>query len=166
MAVTNSTRPPGMFQVAFDLEQVSATWPPFSTERIWAKKTSAPYQLELQNIPFFVRGIACGDIIKAKPDHERRELVFDGIVQHSGNSTVRVILRDKTPEMKERVLEIFRGAGCSWEFTNVDFHFAVDIPATVNYRSLRSALVELISAGPIEVEEAFIAPTHVAQLDA
>jgi hypothetical protein len=70
-----------MFQVAFDLEQVSATWPPFTTERIWAKKTSAPYQLELQNTPFFVRGISCGDIIRAKPDH-------DGCGSLAGRSTV------------------------------------------------------------------------------
>lgn len=155
-----------MFQIAFDLDQVSATWPPFSTERIWAKKTPAPYQLELQNVPFFVRGIACGDIIKAKPDHERRELVFDGLVKHSGNSTIRIILRDKTPELRDRVLEIFRDAGCTWEFTNVDFHFAVDIPQVANYRPLRATLIDMISTGAIEVEEAFIAPTHERQLDA
>jgi len=155
-----------MFQVAFDLPQVSATWPPFSTERIWAKNTPAPYQLELQNIPFFVRGLSCGDIIRAKPDHERRELVFDGLVRHSGHSTVRVILRDKTHANRDRVLEIFRAAGCTWEFTNVEFHFAVDIPAECDYRSLRATLVELISAGGIEVEEAFVAEGHERQLDA
>jgi hypothetical protein len=114
MVVPNSSRPPGMFQVAFDLPQVSATWPPFRTERIWAK-THAPYQLELQNIPFFVRGVSCGDIIRAKPDHERRELVFDGLVSHSEHSTIRVILRDKSQENRARILEFVRAAGCSWD---------------------------------------------------
>ncbi|MBM2615794.1 DUF4265 domain-containing protein [Actinoplanes sp. LDG1-06] len=155
-----------MFQVAFDLPQESATWPPFSTERIWAKKTSAPYQLEVQSVPFFVRDLSRGDIIRAKPDHERRELVFDGLVRHSGHSTIRVILRDKTDENRDRVLEMFRAAGSSWEFTSVDFHFAVDLPGEVDYRSLRSMLVEATSTGAIEVEEAFVAPAHVAQLDA
>ena len=159
----NDNRPPGMFRVAFDLEQVSATWPPFSTERIWAKKGTAPYQLELQNIPFFVRGLSCGDIIRAKPDHERRELVFDGLVRHSGSSTVRVILRDKTPETRGYVLEIFGNAGCTWEFGTVDFHFAVDIPQAVDYGPLRNVLVQLIADGRIEVEEAFIADHHHRQ---
>jgi hypothetical protein len=153
-----------MFKVAFDLPQVSAAWPPFSIERIWAKKTSTPFQLELQNIPFFARGIACGDVIKVKPDHERRELVFDGLVRHSGNSTIRIILRDKAPELRDRVLEIFRDAGCTWEFTSVDFHFAVDIPEATDYRPLQATLIDIISTGAIEVEEGFIAPTHEHQL--
>lgn len=161
----SDTRPPGMFRVAFDLEKVSATWPPFSTERIWAKKGSAPYQLELQNIPFYVRGLSCGDIIRAKPDRERRELVFDGLVSHSGSSTIRIILRDKTPETRERVLGIFSDAGCSWEFSTVDFHFAVDIPKSVTYGPLRATLVQLVSDGLIEVEEAFIAEQHQAEIN-
>jgi hypothetical protein len=155
-----------MFRVAFDLDQVSATWPPFATERIWAKKTSTPYQLELQNVPFFVRGISCGDIICAKPDHERRELIFDGLVRHGGHSTIRIILRDKALNVRDRVLEVLRAAGCTWEFTTVDFHFAVDIPEASDYRSLRVFLVDMLSTGVLEVEEAFIAPGHEQQLNA
>ena len=156
----SGARPAGMFKVAFDLEPVSATWPPFSTERIWAKKGLAPYELILHNIPFYVRGLSCGDTIRAKPDHDRRELVFDGLVRHAGSSTIRVILRDKRPEMRERVLAIFSGAGCSWEFSNVDFHLAVDIPKVVDYGTLRAELLRMISDGSIEVEEAFIAENH------
>lgn len=158
-------RPPGVFRVAFDLEQISATWPPFSTERIWAKKGPAPYQLELQNIPFFVRGISCGDIIRARPDHDRQELVFDGLVSHSGRSTIRVIFRDKSPEARESVLRLFAESLCTWEFSSVDFHFAVDIPNEVNYGVLRDRFIRLISDGIIEVEEANITEQHQRQVD-
>jgi hypothetical protein len=50
-------------------------------------------------------------------------------------------------------------------FTNIDFHFAVDIPEEIDYRPLRTGLVAEISAGAIEVEEAFISPRHERQLD-
>ncbi|MER7168585.1 DUF4265 domain-containing protein [Micromonospora sp. NPDC000207] len=118
----NQKRPPGMFKVAFDLPQVNATWPPFDAERIWAKKTAVPYRLEIRNIPFFVQGLPLGDLIRAKPDQGRRELVFDGLVRHSGHSTVRVILRDKKSETRDRVLGLVQESGCGWEFANVDFH--------------------------------------------
>jgi hypothetical protein len=153
-----------MFRVAFDLPQVSDTWPPFNTERIWARKTSAPYQLEVRSIPFFVIGLSRGDVIRAKPDHERRELVFDSLVTHSGHSTIRVIMRGETSNHRDTVLDLFRSHECSWEFTNVDLHFAVDVPEDVDYLSLRAALVEMIKEGAIEVEEAFIASGHRSQI--
>ncbi|MDU0290437.1 DUF4265 domain-containing protein [Saccharothrix longispora] len=157
-------RPPGMFRVAFDLPQVSATWPPFNTERIWARKTSAPYQLEVRNIPFFVKDLACGDIIRAKPDHDRRELVFDSLVKHSGHSTIRIIVRGGTSSRCGEILGLFRSYECPFEFTNVDFHFAVDIPGNVDYPSLRGVLVEMVEQELVEVEEAFIAPGHESQI--
>ena len=153
-------RPPGIFRVAFDLPQVSATWPPFSTERIWTRKVPGPYRLELLSIPFFVRDLSSGDIISAKPDHDRRELVFDSLMEHSGRSTIRIILRENGSDVRGMVLDLLRAQGCAWEFTNVDFHFAVDIPKSANYDTLRGALAELVEAGAIEVEEAFIAPDH------
>ncbi|WP_158624171.1 DUF4265 domain-containing protein [Micromonospora sp. HM5-17] len=90
---------------------------------------------------------------------------FDGIVSHAGSSTIRVILRDKSPETRERVLAISADAGCTWEFSTPDFHFAVDVPKSVNYGSLRVILLQLISDGAIEVEEAFIAEHHGRQID-
>ncbi|XVS66396.1 DUF4265 domain-containing protein [Actinosynnema sp. CA-299493] len=153
-----------MFRVAFDLPQVSTTWPPFNTERIWARKTSVPYQLEVQNIPFFVIGLSCGDIIRAKPDHDRRELVFDSLVMHSGHSTIRVLVREEMSDRRDGILDLFRSHECSWEFTNVDRHFAVNVPKSVDYASLRVELVKLVEEGEIEVEEAFIASGHRSQI--
>jgi hypothetical protein len=154
-----------MFQVVFELPQVSATWPPFTTERVWAKTTATPDHLEVQNIPFFVLGVSLGDVIRTKPDQQNRQLVFDGLVRHCGHSTIRILLRDKSPENRHSVLEMLRAAGCTWEFTNIDFHFAADVPEDVDYRSLRQTLIDLISAGSIEVEEAFVAAGHQAQLE-
>ncbi|MFP3967580.1 DUF4265 domain-containing protein [Actinomadura fulvescens] len=153
-------RPPGKFLVAFDLQPISETWPPFSTERIWARKGTGPYQLVLENIPFFVRGLACGDVIRAKPDHERRELVFAGVVAHGGNSTIRLILRNGEESFQSRVLAILAEAGCEWEFSSVKSHLAVNIAPQADYMSLRSTLVSLIETGDLEVEEAYIAENH------
>jgi len=50
-------------------------------------------------------------------------------------------------------------------FGTVDIHFAVDIPQNVDYGSLRRRLIQFISDGKIEVEEAFIADQHKDQID-
>ncbi|RAY15963.1 hypothetical protein DPM19_09455 [Actinomadura craniellae] len=149
-----------MFKVAFDLEMVSPTWPPFSTERIWTKKAPGPYELELINSPFFVRGISRGDIIRARPDHERRELVFDGLVRHCGNSTIRAILLKGDLCPRDEIFETLRDADCEWEFSDSDLHFAANIPEDCDYFNLRSKLISFISNGFIEVEESFIAEGH------
>ncbi len=155
-------RPKGMFKVAFDLEQVADNWPPFSVERLWARKTGVVGELELVNTPFFVRGVAFGDVVRVHPDHDRREMVFDEVTARSGNSTVRIVLNDE--DCRDALLELFERAGCTWEFSGAGPHLTVNIPASVDYRELRRKLVELKTSGVIGVEEAFVSTGHESQL--
>lgn len=150
-----------MFKVAFDLDEITPTWPPFATERIWARKTGFRGQLELVNIPFFALGISRGDIIRVHPDHERRELVFDEVVRHSGASTVRILIHDESAS--DRILGILRDSGCEWEFSTVDIHLAANIPESASYRNLRESLLELKGSGSMGLEEAFISELHRSQ---
>ncbi|WP_371797140.1 DUF4265 domain-containing protein [Streptomyces sp. NBC_01718] len=51
-------------------------------------------EVQVRNTPFYVKGIAVGDIVRVRADHERREFVFEEFVSESGHSTVRIIIKD------------------------------------------------------------------------
>ncbi|MBS2546426.1 DUF4265 domain-containing protein [Catenulispora sp. NL8] len=152
-----------MFKVAFDLDAEKPNWPPVSVERLWGEKTEVKFEIRLLNTPFFARGVAHGDLIQVRPDHERRELVFDHFTSESGHSTTRVVLMDT--EAGSEVETRLREAGCSWEkseqFASL---LAVDVPPAVDYRPLREWLRALTADGVIEFQESAISSIHRGQL--
>ncbi|MFD6093045.1 DUF4265 domain-containing protein [Oerskovia sp. NPDC060338] len=46
-------------------------------ERLWTEK-SARLEVRVLNVPFYVRGISFGDVVRIRPDHERREFRLRG----------------------------------------------------------------------------------------
>ncbi|MFF4518830.1 DUF4265 domain-containing protein [Streptomyces mirabilis] len=152
-----------LFKVAFDLEVERPNWPPVSVERLWGEKTGVKFEIRIMNTPFFVRGIAFGDLVHVRPDNERRELVFEKFTQESGHSTVRIILMREGS--RERVEAKLRESECSWELAHsFGNYMAVDIPATVEYRGPREWLQEQVAAGEIEIQESAISKLHQQQL--
>lgn len=55
-------------KVHFGLE-IQEDWTPASVESLWVVD-QANGTARLDNIPWFVRGIACGDIVATEPDEE------------------------------------------------------------------------------------------------
>jgi hypothetical protein len=151
-----------LFKVAFDLPEEASGWPPVSVERLWGEKTDVRYEIRVVNTPFFVRGIAYGDLIRVRPDHERRELVFESLTAESGHSTVRVILMESST--RGELEEILRDSGCSWEVAQSESLLAVDVPPPVDYLTLRRILREIKGAGKIGIQESAISSRHREQL--
>ncbi len=151
-----------LFKVSVDLPEVSATWPPFSTERIFVQKTAVKSEGQVKSIPFFARGISYDDIIHVGIDRVREELMFESVVRESGHSTVRILLEDE--RSAPRASALLTEYNCDWEVTTVENHWAVDIPPTTPYAALRSNLSQLESAGILEFEEGAISSVHHRQL--
>ncbi|MFJ8363004.1 DUF4265 domain-containing protein [Streptomyces sp. NPDC093984] len=153
-----------MFKVAFDLNRDDSGWPPVSVERLWGEKTDVRFEIRVANTPFFVPGIAFGDLIRVRADHERRELVYESFTAESGHSTVRIVfMRDGARQSVERKLQ---EAGCSWETTDgFENLMAVDVPPEADYGDLRPWLRERVASGDIEIQESAISGRHRAQLD-
>lgn len=157
-----SDAPERLYKVAFDLPDDVTAWAPGSVERLWVAKTAVRTAVEVRNTPFYVRGIAFGDIVRVRADDDRRELVFDEFVAGAGNSTVRVIVMDKAAG--PWVEDVLGRSGCSWEVDNTGVLWAVHIPADVDYRLVREALLQSVAEGRIGVQEAALAAAHRAAL--
>ncbi|MFF4709309.1 DUF4265 domain-containing protein [Streptomyces sp. NPDC001288] len=151
-----------LFKVAFDLPEEASDWPPVSVERLWGEKTDVRFEIRVVNTPFFVRGIAYGDLIRVVPDHDRRELVFDSFTAESGHSTIRVVVMDAGA--RGDIEAVILAAGCSWELGQSDSLLAVDIPLAVDYKILRQRLLEMKEAGRLGLQESAISTVHRGQL--
>jgi hypothetical protein len=150
-----------LFKVIFDLPGESEDWPPYATEALWISKTPVKFEARLENSPYFARGVSYLDIVRVRPDNERRSLVFDRLVRQSGHSTVRLMVENGDIE---RVRDMLREAGCTWESSERLTFLAVDVPPEVNYLGVRRALLGLRAEGAVGIDEGAISEIHQAQL--
>ncbi len=137
-------------KVLFKLEKEDEDYPPVDYERLWARPLGNSL-FELDNIPFFVRGISVGDVVAAHP--REGEVVFSKLVRASGSSTLRIIIFEESHV--EEVRRQLQKLGCTTEL-NVSKMLGVDVPAQVDLQAVRTWLMEQQSSGTLEFEDACI----------
>jgi hypothetical protein len=121
---------PEYVRVLFRLERGRDGYPPVDVEGLWAKPVGEG-RYEIDNIPFFVREIAVGDIIEA--DHFKSEFWFRSVVSRSGHSTIRVIIyQAHLAEMRQTIEQQLSALGCDWEGGHIASLIAVDVPPAAN----------------------------------
>ena len=91
--------------------------------------TLGDYRYRLDNIPWYVRGIACYDVVEAVSFNPDEVPIFTRVIEHSGHLTIRLILSgERTAPTLLVVLAEFDELGAAGE---VDPHrglIALDIP--------------------------------------
>lgn len=142
----------GWVKILFHLEQDDDGYPPYSVESLWARPVDDGYQLD--NIPFFTRGVSAGDVVAVDAD-EDGALVFRSVVRPSGHSTVRVFVRD--PAETSAVREHLRVLGCTSEGSGIPGLVSVDVPKEVDYRLVRRYLEDGAAGQHWDYEEAALA---------
>jgi hypothetical protein len=74
-----------MEKVEFALN-VEDDWPSVGAEGVWCERVNENYRL--LNTPFFVKGLANGDVFSAVPDPVNHQIFEFEVVEMSGNSVV------------------------------------------------------------------------------
>lgn len=117
-------------------------------EQFWVKRVK-DREFEVCCVPFFVYGIALGDIV-----HTDNEFTIDRVVKRCGHSTLRVAVANGAR------LEVLHGALRDWLRTvgvgllhewHAPGYLAVDLPDTPDQYSFR-LFEDMKSAGDIEFE--------------
>lgn len=140
----NSPVDPGagdQVKVRFRLDRQDQDWPPVESEGVWATPSGAA-EYRLDNVPWFVRGVAFGDLVRATPD-EDGVLWVDGPVQWSGRYTIRVIpLGEGTSEDEcQAIIDAFQPLGAECEGGLPAFKIvALDIPPTASVAEIKTLL--------------------------
>ncbi len=131
-------------KVLFYIGQADGT---FEVESVWAVPEGAGYRLD--NIPFFARGFALGDVVAATKQDDG-SLRFASLLLASGHSTVRLLFADPAEVQPTRAQ--LSAMGCDSERWNANL-IAVDIPPEVPYRDVRTYLDLGERGGLFEYEE-------------
>jgi hypothetical protein len=130
----------------------------WTVETMWARiidKEKGLYQIE--NIPFYA-SIASDDIVFAEHDDTERMLTYKETVEYSGNSTIQVVIMDKSIPTKD-IRDIFNSMNCKSEKFS-EGYFVIDIPALVNYQPIKEKLTELQEKGILEYAEPVLSDNH------
>lgn len=120
-------------------------------ESVWAFPVEGGYQID--NIPFYAREIALGDVVSTTKDIDG-SLRFSSLVRPSGHSTVRLWFAKDRVEDVALVRQKLREMKCASEQSDLPRLVAIDIPPSVSYESALKLFVEGEKAGLFEYEEA------------
>lgn len=120
-------------------------------ESVWARPVTDGYQID--NIPFYAREIALGDVVRATSDIDG-SLRFRSLVRPSGHSTVRLWFAKGKEKNVSAVREELRKMNCSSEQSDLPRLIAIDIPATVKYEQVRKFFIDGEKTELFEYEEA------------
>jgi hypothetical protein len=119
------------------------------TEAMWVIRRDAGY--EIDNIPFYVKELALGDVVAARQD-ESGLLWFSELVRPSGHSTIQLWFSRE--EEVESVREALNQMGCASEVSDLPRLVAVDVPPDVPYEKVKAFLEQGEHAGRFEYQEA------------
>ena len=116
-----------MKKLAFAID-AEAGWPPVSSESVWCEEVEGNYRLV--NTPFFISGLAFGDVFSAEPNSENEHVTDFEVIDESGHSVVWLVnnVDADLTHFKERLLEI----GCSIEGMVKFSLYSIDVPPGVS----------------------------------
>jgi hypothetical protein len=124
----------------FRMEVDEHGWPPASVESLWAVDLGDG-TVRLDNVPWFVRGVASDDIIRVDVDEDG--LWWAGeTVQASENCTIRlIVLKDEgSAAARQSVLEAFHRHGTTGEGIGRFGMVALDVPPAADLVRIRKLL--------------------------
>lgn len=130
-----------------------------TVERMWATVVDKDKGLyKLDSIPFYVPLVASDDIVFAQFDDQEQMLTYRKTVEYSGNSTIQIVLMDKSKDSNQ-IRDIFKELGCVSEKVNKGY-FSMEIPSTVDYKDIKKKLDELEMQKIIDYAEPCLAEGH------
>jgi hypothetical protein len=134
----------GRVRIKFRLVQDELGYPPATSEMLWAAPVGESLFC-LDNIPFFVRGLSCFDVVQAREGADGL-LEYDHLVEPRGHSTIRVIFHDTASDprpLADRVAELrrqLRELACPSELSHIPRLIAIDIPPEADFTLARAIL--------------------------
>jgi hypothetical protein len=126
-------------------------------ETMWTVERPDGY--EIDNIPFYVKELALGDVVSVQPDTDG-VLRYSRLVRPSHHSTIRLWFADEHDV--DRIRAELQQLGCPSELSDLPRLVAVDIPPNVPYAWIKTVLDRGEREGTFEYQEAclgFLPPT-------
>jgi hypothetical protein len=149
-------------KVVFELPQDDDGWPPVAREGLWAVPV-APDTVRLENSPWFVRGVANGDLIRVRRG-EDGQLWADERLKWSGYCLIRIIPFREGPlgGSRQQVLDAFAPLGVTGEGVEQFGMVALDVPPDVDLAAVKRLLHDGVRDGWWDYDEACVGDAWLA----
>jgi hypothetical protein len=113
------------------------------TETLWASVVTdmgLPDAYQLENSPFFYRGVSYQDIVEAK-EVDSDGLSFVRILKKGGHSTYQLLVPKHAPRFAE-FWQMLEDLGCTYEYGDEgdEFIYSVDVPPETNISRVYAVL--------------------------
>jgi hypothetical protein len=152
----SSEAEPPLVKIRFELEPDDDGWPPVGGESLWAFDLGQD-RYRLDNTPWFVRGVACYDVVEAVAPNADSVPVVSRVVEHSGHLTVRVLpLDDHGVDVLATLIEEFNALGVDCEGDQHHGLLALDIPPSTLLAPIKEYLDSGEANGRWEYEEGLV----------
>jgi hypothetical protein len=127
-------------KICFRLATDEDGWPPASVESLWAVDLGDG-TARVDNTPWFVRGVAAGDIVRVETDGEGVRWACE-TVRASENCTLRlIVLKDGgSVAARQSVLDTFHRLGTTGEGIEQFGMVALDVPPDADLTRIRRLL--------------------------
>lgn len=116
-----------MEKVVFAIK-IENGWPPVSAEGVWCERVDGNYRVV--NAPFFVEGLAFGDIFSAVPDPVNDQIFQFEVIEESGNSVVWILNNDRLDI--SIFIEELTSLNCRIEGFPQFSLYSIDVPSTID----------------------------------
>ncbi|MFF1423206.1 DUF4265 domain-containing protein [Streptomyces sp. NPDC058280] len=142
-------------KVHFHLE-IEDDWPPATVESLWAVD-QGDGTVKLDNIPWFVRGVACGDIVTTTADEDGVRWAGD-VVRRSENCAIRLIVHrgGGSGAARGSVLNAFHELGVCGEGIERFGMVSLDVPPTADLAKVQRLLNHGVAKEWWDMEEGCI----------
>ena len=127
-------------KIYFQLEIDEDGYPPFDVESLWVSTIDKGVGI-IDNIPFFVKGIALGDRVTFDDDFN-----FVAVEVPANNTTIRVYCPSWEKEVD--IKNILKEENCSWELSHLPSLIAINVPNN-RLEKVQSYLFERSSIEPL-----------------
>lgn len=129
-------------------------------ETIWTQIIDSEKGLyKIDNIPFYGPEFSSEDIVFAEFDDDEETITYRKVVEHSGNSTIQIIVLDENLNI-ENLRQQFKSLGCESEGTGSNY-FVMEVLYEQNYSEIFKLLTELENAEKISFAEPNISQKHI-----
>ena len=150
-------------KVVFDLPREDDDWPPAGTEGLWAAPLPERGHVRLDNIPWFARDVALGDVFRVQAD-DGGVLRAVEKVAWSGACTVRLIVFRAGPLAGDLrlALDMFAPLGVDGEGVDQFGMVALSVPPAADLAAVKRLLDDGQADGSWEYEEGCVGDAWAA----
>lgn len=136
--------------------EIEDDWPPASVESLWAVE-QGDGTARLDNVPWFARGMACGDVVATASDEEGVQWAGE-VVRRSENCTIRLIVLwdGGSGAARQSVISAFRELGVFGEGIERFGMVALDVPPTADLAKVQRLLNHGVTKEWWDMEEGCI----------